>query len=163
TSLDQFEKELLYVAAHFRILNLTNALDLLRRGELRGACAALTFDDGDVSLARHCLALLEKHRIPATFFINSAGYFGNGHYWFTILNYLQHAPTPAAREVLAAELSHKNRVLRTTTDPKLYQSLREEVQRLGDEFGVPRRECVSPEWLASLNDELFTVGAHGHA
>jgi peptidoglycan/xylan/chitin deacetylase (PgdA/CDA1 family) len=162
TSLDEFEKELLFVAAHFRILGLTDALNRLRQGELRGACAALTFDDGDVSLAQYCLAVLEKYSIPATFFINSAGYFGNGHYWFTILNYLQHGPTPAVREVRAAELSHKNQILRTTTDPRLYQSLREEVERLGDQFGVPPRKCVSREWLASLNDELFAIGAHGH-
>jgi peptidoglycan/xylan/chitin deacetylase (PgdA/CDA1 family) len=162
TPLAQFEVELEYLSGQFTILGLAEALDRLRHESLPGPCAAITFDDGDDSVAEHCAALLEERGVPATFFINSACWEGNGHYWFTSLTYLRDGPGPERGQDDLTELNRKNHLLRTTTDAAQYAAVREEVDRLAVDAGVPRRRCVSPEWLAQLNPDLFALGAHGH-
>jgi peptidoglycan/xylan/chitin deacetylase (PgdA/CDA1 family) len=162
TSLAQFEAGMDYLMQRFKILDLEEAWKRLQRGELSGECAAITFDDGDISLAEYCVPLLERRGIPATIFLNSASFEGNGHYWFSTLNYLQSMHASASAGCVAAELDRKARLLRTTMIPEVYAVLRDEIARLGEESQVPRRQCVSPKWLTTLNEALFAIGAHGH-
>jgi peptidoglycan/xylan/chitin deacetylase (PgdA/CDA1 family) len=108
------------------------------------------------------MPLLERRGIPATFFINSAYFEGNGHFWCTTLNWLRHKASLIGRGETEEELERTSKLLRWTTDPVLYGLLRAEVQRLGAEAGVPRRQCVSPIWLEKLNPDLFAIGAHAH-
>jgi peptidoglycan/xylan/chitin deacetylase (PgdA/CDA1 family) len=162
TPLSQFENELEYIISHFNVLGLPEAFDRLRRGDLCGAGAAITLDDGDASVERYSAPLLRKHGVPATFFINTAALEGHGHYWFTILNYLSNVTHPAVRPVLSEELTRKAKMLRATNDPVLYDCMRKEIERLSDRVNLPRYQSVSAEWLASLDGGLFTIGAHGH-
>ena len=124
TSLAGFDEGLDYLSRRFTVLRLADAQDQLREGRLRGPCAAITFDDGDESVAHYCAPLLEKRGLPATFFINSASLQGDGHYWFSILNHLRRGPAAGRCRLAEAELKHKNDTLRTTTDPALYVRLR---------------------------------------
>jgi peptidoglycan/xylan/chitin deacetylase (PgdA/CDA1 family) len=40
--------------------------------------------------------------------------------------------------------------------------VRKEIEQLADRVNLPPYPSVSTEWLASLDGELFTIGAHGH-
>jgi peptidoglycan/xylan/chitin deacetylase (PgdA/CDA1 family) len=134
----------------------------LKDGTLRGPCAALTFDDGDISLQRHVSPLLEKHRIPATFFINS-GYWGARRtYWVYLFGYLAHNEDESKRAVLSGELKSQFGVLRNTTDPMRYQELRERIEAFSDLVDPGEQLFVPKAFLASLDPELFSVALHGH-
>src|SRR5262249_58399310 len=100
TSLEDFEAGIEYLKRHYTILSLEEAWERLARRSLRGPCAAITIDDGDISDAQYCVPLLEKRGIPATFFINSSSLAGNGHYWFTILTHLRSRPMRSPKATL---------------------------------------------------------------
>jgi peptidoglycan/xylan/chitin deacetylase (PgdA/CDA1 family) len=160
TSLAEFKAGLDYLAAHFTILHLEEAWCRLCSDDLPGACAAITFDDGDPSVADYCVPLLERKGIPATLFLNSACFEGAGHYWFSILTFLQQQEVH--RPGAPAELGRMSHELRTTRDPVVYAALRARAELLGNEARIPERRCVSPEWLGRLDEGLFAIGAHGH-
>jgi len=69
----QFEKQLLYFIKNFRILPLSEICERKQKGETCSSnTIALTFDDGFLNNYLIALPLLEKHRVPATFFICGA-------------------------------------------------------------------------------------------
>ena len=61
----------------FEVLPLDQAVQRLRAGTLPRRAAAITFDDGYADNHDVALPILERHRLPATFFIAS-GFLGGG-------------------------------------------------------------------------------------
>jgi peptidoglycan/xylan/chitin deacetylase (PgdA/CDA1 family) len=159
TKLADFETEMDYLAAEFTILPLPEAIERLSQGSLRGACASLTFDDGDASMSEHVWPLLRGRNLPATFFINSAYLDGRRSYWFPISVYLSaHEESNPS----SAELKEWALQLRRTDDPKLYNELRSRIEQLASLVPDLGSRLVSPAWLSSLDGEQFSIGAHGH-
>jgi peptidoglycan/xylan/chitin deacetylase (PgdA/CDA1 family) len=69
-----FEKQLQYFKKNFAIASLHELCAMKAQGILPGRCTiALTFDDGFLNNLTVALPLLEKYKIPATFFICTAG------------------------------------------------------------------------------------------
>lgn len=130
----------------------------MREGVLSGRCVALTFDDGDASMAQYVEPYLRNYDLPATFFINSAYLERPKSYWFPILTYL----SASAPERLPEELGAAAAQLRTTKDPAYYQRVREQVEDLAGSVPGLESRTVSREWLATLPPELFAIGLHGH-
>lgn len=67
---DAFERQLAWLAATQRVLTLDEAADEL--GDVAGPPApgvVLTFDDGTTDWTEHVLPALERHRVPATFYV----------------------------------------------------------------------------------------------
>lgn len=75
-----FEKSLNYLIRNFNILPLGEAVDRLKNGTLPSRAACITFDDGYADNAEIALPLLQKHGVPATFFI-AAGFLNGGRMW----------------------------------------------------------------------------------
>jgi peptidoglycan/xylan/chitin deacetylase (PgdA/CDA1 family) len=160
TSLELFASQVQYVRNAYTVLPLHQAVNSLRDGKLRGPCAAMTFDDGDVTVREHVLPVLKRLGAPATFFINTA-YLDGGAYWFPILEYMIHSgQLPPGRDANA--LREMATQLRNTPDADLYRRLREEIEPWASSIPSSGMRSVSREWLAGLDGEQFSIGAHGH-
>ncbi len=73
----RFDLQMQRVSGIFTVLPLTEAVERLKSGTLPARAACITFDDGYADNAEIALPILEKHRIPATFFI-ATGYLNGG-------------------------------------------------------------------------------------
>jgi peptidoglycan/xylan/chitin deacetylase (PgdA/CDA1 family) len=157
SSTAQFVAELETLQRHFSILPLHDALAQLRAGTLTGRVAAITLDDGDISLQHHTAALLTRLGIPATFFINS-DYLGKPEQdWVSLLRL---AETGQLGRVDGA-LLERGRALRTTTDASFYRATVAELERHLLPLAAPRApRYVDYPFLAEL-PELLHVGLHG--
>ena len=162
TSLERFEGEIEYLIREFQILPLYEAIAHLKSGSLRGACAALSFDDGDISVAEHVVPLLRRLNLAATFFINTAYLDDCCSYWFPILSYLRAVEDAEGRSVLSDDLRGKALQLRLTNDPRFYNEVRTKIEELGSLVPNLDSRLVSAEWLSSLDGDQFAIGAHGH-
>jgi peptidoglycan/xylan/chitin deacetylase (PgdA/CDA1 family) len=158
TSLETFEHQLDYLVARFSIIPLEEAIDRVSRGDLRGSYAALTFDDGDVSMASYVLPVLKQRKLPATFFINTAYLERATTYWFRVFSYLDQC----CPESFPTGLRQQALQLRLTNDSAIYNRVRTELESLGPTIPNLARHLVSQDWLSSLDGEQFAIGAHGH-
>lgn len=161
TQLNDFKTEIDHLTADFEILPLHDAIYRLNCGNLRGSCAALTFDDGDISIADYVVPLLRERNLPATFFINSAYLEGHRSYWFPILSYLCTVESESSA-VLSAEIKQKASRLRSTDDPIFYGAVRDDIECLASFVPNLGSRLISAEWLAKLDGDQFAIGAHGH-
>jgi peptidoglycan/xylan/chitin deacetylase (PgdA/CDA1 family) len=73
----QLEAHFAWIAAHAHCVSLDELVDDLARRRLRPGTVAITFDDGYANNLHVALPLLERFRLPATFFV-AAGYIGSG-------------------------------------------------------------------------------------
>ena len=64
-----FRRQIAWIAAHYRVLPLEEALDRLFAGTLPERACALTFDDGYRNNLEVALPVLEEFRAPATVFL----------------------------------------------------------------------------------------------
>jgi peptidoglycan/xylan/chitin deacetylase (PgdA/CDA1 family) len=154
TPLAAFAAAIDSLAASHRIMPLDAALAALEDGSLRGRCAALTFDDGDRSIADHVAPLLLRRGLPATFFINSAYLAGDRTYWFPVLSY--------AGSMLPDELQQCGKSLRLTADPEFYMRCREKIEAHAGAVPELAGRLLTQDWLARLDGAQFSIGAHGH-
>ena len=69
-----------WVRQWFNVLPLDVAVGRLQQGTLPARAAAITFDDGYADNHDHALPLLQRHGLPATFFIAS-GFIDGGCMW----------------------------------------------------------------------------------
>jgi peptidoglycan/xylan/chitin deacetylase (PgdA/CDA1 family) len=162
TELAQFEAQIDYLAGKFEILALDDAIRQLDCGGLRGSCVALTFDDGDISIADYVVPLLRERRVPATFFINSAYIENRRAYWFPILSYLSTVEDDRSRAALPDELKKQALRLRETGDPIFYRAMRDCIEGLASEVPLLETRLITKEWLSNLDGYQFSIGAHGH-
>lgn len=162
TQLDVFKAAVRYLEEKFRIVPLHDALASISRGILHGPCVALTFDDGDISIADYVAPFLRQRDLPATLFINSAYLDGRSSYWFPVSAFLMANDIARSRAEFSDELRAEALELRGTNDPAFYNGVRERVERLA--FLVPDlgSRLVSEAWISKLDGEQFAIGAHGH-
>jgi peptidoglycan/xylan/chitin deacetylase (PgdA/CDA1 family) len=67
---DRLERQLAYLARHYRVIALDDAVAILRRGgAVPRRTVVLTFDDGYRSALERAVPRLLRHGFPATFFI----------------------------------------------------------------------------------------------
>lgn len=79
---DNFEKQLLYLKKHFKIIELRELARNLKDGKMVNGSAVITLDDGYVDNFINALPILQKLHIPATIFITSGKVSSNDpFYW----------------------------------------------------------------------------------
>jgi peptidoglycan/xylan/chitin deacetylase (PgdA/CDA1 family) len=67
--LDQFERQMRWLVAHYDVIPLRAFIERLERGATLRAAAVVTFDDGYAGVFEHAVPILEALRIPATVFV----------------------------------------------------------------------------------------------
>ena len=75
-----FERLMRMVARSFRVLTLGDAVTGLERDTLARRSLVITFDDGYADNADVALPILQRHGLPATFFV-STGFLDGGRMW----------------------------------------------------------------------------------
>jgi peptidoglycan/xylan/chitin deacetylase (PgdA/CDA1 family) len=92
---ENFDHQMGQLAGCFKIIPLLDAVRGLRQGKLPPRAACITFDDGYADNAEIALPILQKHSIPATFFV-STGFLDGGRMWNdTVIELIRRAPGDA--------------------------------------------------------------------
>lgn len=87
---ERFERHIAFVTSHYRVVPMTEFLDLRQsRAKLQGV-AAITFDDGYVDNLTTARAILAKYRAVATSFI-PVGFVGRPHFWWDAMHQMSMA------------------------------------------------------------------------
>jgi peptidoglycan/xylan/chitin deacetylase (PgdA/CDA1 family) len=76
----RFDQMMGWVKQWFNVIPLDQAVDALKAGTLPARAAAITFDDGYADNRTVALPILQKHGLPATFFI-ATGFLNGGRMW----------------------------------------------------------------------------------
>ncbi len=66
---ERFDRQLRWLVEHHRVLDLDAAADELAGGTTVEPGVVLTFDDGTTDWVDHVLPTLDRHRVPATFYV----------------------------------------------------------------------------------------------
>jgi peptidoglycan/xylan/chitin deacetylase (PgdA/CDA1 family) len=89
---ETFDQQMRQIAACFRVIPLRDAVQGLRQGKLPSRAACITFDDGYADNAEIALPILQKHGIPATFFV-ATSFLNGGRMWNdTVIELIRRAP-----------------------------------------------------------------------
>lgn len=162
TPIDFLERQLDFLKNNYQITGLMDGVSKLRKGELKETAVAITFDDGDISVQKYIIPLLERMKLPATFFINTA-YLNNlkPGYWFNIFSHIQ-ADNDLSSKYLSRELKEIASTLRNTNDQEYYRNKYMIIEKLGDLLKDKIQFYISENFLEGIDPELFTIGLHGH-
>jgi peptidoglycan/xylan/chitin deacetylase (PgdA/CDA1 family) len=171
-----FEEQLLFYKRYFNVVSLDDYYQQRFRGDRLNIC--IHFDDGYANQLRYVLPLLEKHQLPASFFITAIREAGYDILWNDFLSLLNwYGP---ASLVFRGERFEKQRGLfYRYSSAGSGVGLREMLIREGfeskaqlmREFGsvIPRHE-VEDFWLQMTEEQIktlsasprVTIGAHGY-
>ncbi|MDB5936849.1 MAG: polysaccharide deacetylase family protein [Massilia sp.] len=91
----EFDRDLRRIASMFNVIPLLDAVRHSAAGTLPPRAACITFDDGYADNAEVALPVLQRHRLPATFFI-ATGFLNGGRMWNdSIIELVRRAPDGA--------------------------------------------------------------------
>ncbi|MCB2220088.1 MAG: polysaccharide deacetylase family protein [Bacteroidetes bacterium] len=140
---------------------MSEGIEQIKKGKLKGTQVSISFDDGDISIEDFLVPLLKKHKIPATFFINTAYLNGDLRgYWYNIYNYLLHGNEKQQQVVQSMTPFYD--VLRNTSNMEQYNEYRLKVEQCGEWIEKNVRFYVDFSFLKKLDPNLFEIGLHGH-
>lgn len=90
----RFDQQMAWLKQGFRVMPLAEAAQRLRAGTLPPRAACVTFDDGYADNAEIALPILQRHGLPATFFV-ATGFLNGGRMWNdTVIELVRRAPGP---------------------------------------------------------------------
>lgn len=90
----EFNRQLGLLKSMFNVIPLLDAVHHLRAGTLPPRAACITFDDGYADNAEVAMPILQKHGLPATFFI-ATGFLDGGRMWNdTVIELVRRTPGP---------------------------------------------------------------------
>jgi peptidoglycan/xylan/chitin deacetylase (PgdA/CDA1 family) len=88
----RFDKLLALLKSCFNVISLRDGIEGLRRGKLPSRALSITFDDGYADNAEIALPILQRHGMPATFFV-ATGFLDGGRMWNdTVIELVRRAP-----------------------------------------------------------------------
>jgi peptidoglycan/xylan/chitin deacetylase (PgdA/CDA1 family) len=90
-----FDRDLRRIGSMFKVISLEDAVRHSAAGSLPPRAACITFDDGYADNAEVALPILQRHRLPATFFI-ATGFLNGGRMWNdSVIEMVRRAPDGA--------------------------------------------------------------------
>ncbi|MFD1188082.1 polysaccharide deacetylase family protein [Pontibacter rugosus] len=95
---EHFEEQLQLLSSKWRVIPLPDLTDDILANRLRRNCIALSFDDGYIDNFLEAKPLLEKYKLPATFFVSSGNIGQQTAFWWDVLEqvFLHMEPLPPA-------------------------------------------------------------------
>lgn len=159
TSLDDFERNILYLKRRYHFVSLTEAFDLFQyKKARRKRYAVITFDDGYANVLE-ALGVLKQQNIPATVFVNSKYVFEKA---VGVINLytLMHSSLPVKFSDEQRQMVERLYDQDLQTDYKknwdgLMASMSTIPPVLSDLY-------LAPSQLEDLDKSLFTIGMHGY-
>ncbi len=168
----QFDMHVQTLDRYFNVLSLRDAVRLLDERRLPSRSVCITFDDGYKDNVTRALPVLERHGVPATFFI-ATGYLDGGVMWNDVIieaakgsplakvnldefGFGQHALTSdAERQRLIGTLLPKIKYLDTATRDSLAFGIAERL-----EYAPPTDLMMAADDLQVLHRAGMEVGGH---
>lgn len=167
-----FDWQMDLLARHSNVLPLPEAMERLEAGTLPPRATAITFDDGYADNRLHALPVLQRHGLPATFFI-ATGYLNGGRMFNdTLIEATRRAPDGTldlSHEGLGSfELSNadsrKQAIRSIIREIKwLPRSEREaKVQAIANHIGadLPEDLMMTDQQVCELAQAGMTIGGH---
>src|SRR5262249_33943363 len=98
-----FAEQAQYLAAHYKLVSLSQLVDYLRRREIPPSLAAITIDDGYRDVYEIAFPILRKFRAPATVFVVTEFVDGGKWLWTDKSRYLTAVAAPQSLEIKIGE------------------------------------------------------------
>lgn len=168
----EFEARMRWLARHFLVLPLADAIERLQAGTLPPASAAITFDDGYSDNAEVAAPILERLGLPATFFVADAYLDGGRMFNDTVYEALRRfpageveLPTRARERVRLGDLASR-RAAADRLLPELKYLPLEDREAIGAQLAaqalepLPRDLMMSSAQVAGLVAQGMSVGGH---
>jgi peptidoglycan/xylan/chitin deacetylase (PgdA/CDA1 family) len=169
-----FEQHVAYLAAHYHVLPLPDAVAALRRGTtLPRNAVAITFDDGYADNLG-AAEILARHGLAATFYITAGCLAGGGPFWPAELRILVKAITHPQIQVHAAgspvtlplttpeertaAVSKLTRLFKGHTIP-IREALRDQLRRLANLTTIPSPMLGWTD-VAAMYKKGMVIGSH---
>ena len=170
----RFGEILGWLGAWFRVLPLDDAVTRLQAGTLPARAVAISFDDGYADNFENALPLLEKHQLPATFFV-STGFLDGGRMWNdTVIEAIRACPDETLHlddpglglgRFRLASVEDKRRAIETIIPRIKYLPVHERAEnaeRIARIAGVdlPSNLMMTSEQIRQLHRLGMQIGAH---
>jgi peptidoglycan/xylan/chitin deacetylase (PgdA/CDA1 family) len=166
-----FEEQLGWVSEFLDVIPLPDALRLRAEGRLPTRAACITFDDGYRNNYEVAAPILERLRLPASFFI-ATGAIADGAMWNDLIiesiracgNQLDLRDHGLGDHAVASE-SDRLKLVDTVLDGMKYVAVDERAERSRDIYrtycgGAAPALMMTPDMVRSLADRGFDVGGH---
>ncbi len=168
----RFDQMMGWVKSWFNVVSLDTAVNAIKAGKIPPRTAVITFDDGYADNHDVALPILQKHGLPATFFI-ATGFIDGGRMWNdTIIESIRHCQAPTldfggqglGRHDIAT-IEQKRAAIEKLIGQIKYLPLAERLERTADLAGICRMPSVdklmmTSEQVCALRDAGMQIGAH---
>lgn len=179
-SRETFERHLVFLSRSFKVVHLSELLELLLMGRNLSGYCAITFDDGWLDNYVHAYPLLERYHVPACIFL-ATGFIGSNRMFWPdmVATYLYAARTKADMTRRAKDLVGDIRLERGLRETNLCETISDRaiefIKKLSEEercailekveqniFGNNRiRFCFNWEEAKEMYESgLVSFGAH---
>jgi peptidoglycan/xylan/chitin deacetylase (PgdA/CDA1 family) len=168
----RFGEILGWIGAWFRVLPLDEAVARLRAGALPARALAITFDDGYADNFENAVPILEKHGLPATFFV-STGFLDGGRMWNdTVIESIRACPDETLDlddsglgRFRLDSIENRRRAIETIISRIKYLPVHErsgKAERIAHVSGVdlPSDLMMTSEQIRQLHRRGMQIGAH---
>jgi peptidoglycan/xylan/chitin deacetylase (PgdA/CDA1 family) len=167
-----FDRDLRRIASMFNVIPLLDAVRLSAAGTLPPRAACITFDDGYADNAEVALPILQRHRLPATFFV-ATGFLNGGRMWNdSVIEMVRSAPDGVldfsafgfgVHEVTSVE--QRKAAIKALIGQLKYLPMSERLQqvnRLVDAIGcvLPDNLMMTTAQVVQLHKAGMGIGAH---
>ena len=175
--LDTFEEHLKFYKKHFNVVSLNDYYQQKFSNDKFNIC--LTFDDGFANNYKYVLPLLEKYRLPATFFITAIRSAGYDILWNDFLSIVsKYGPQTIALNKETYYKGKFNKYYAVKTNQSLVDQLRSKgftekaavMKLLYPEFPFKNDRTLTDYWLQMTEEQITelakspyaTIGSHGY-
>lgn len=174
-----FERQMAFVAAHYRVISLDDVVDCIeRRRPFPPRAVAITFDDGYLDNYTMALPILLRHGLTATFFVTAGPVVRGERFWVSWLRTAVLSASDlsglAAAELIPPALSIRARADREPIVDAItgrmnraglaerHDLLEQAAQalRIDDIPAAGAEELVRPEHVRALARAGMTIGSH---